>query len=101
MATLSPEEILDRWESLDSDEQQTQVVQHLRARLSGAAFYREAEQRDATPEEPLRFWYLLSSSCATMIPPEWIARFGVSYTPLDLYKIRAKRQQPQRTPSPD
>jgi hypothetical protein len=91
---------LDRWQSLDSAERQALVVQHLRDRLSGTPYYQKAEQRDATPEEPLRFWNLLASSCATMIPPEWIARFGVSYTPSDLYKIRAKRQQPQRTPLP-
>jgi hypothetical protein len=96
METPSREQILKEWEKLAGDEQQRLVAQHLRDTLYSSPLYKEmADKDEAATGNPMEYWDRLSSSYATAIPMSWIARFGVSYTPAELYEVRDRLKQEQ------
>ena len=85
MKAYSPEQILNLWQNLDSDEQQRLVVQHLRETHSGSHY---KEMAAVTPD----YYELLSSSYVRTIPESWVARYSDSCTPADLYAIRRAQE---------
>lgn len=96
METPSREEILMEWQKLAWEERQRLVAQHLRDTLYSSPLYKvKADTAERVTGNPMEYWDILSSSYATTIPMSWIARFGVSYTPAELYEVRDRLKQEQ------